>query len=53
MLSAVDGSRKRRHDRPPTDAQRDERVRADLDPDDILRVILGVEPEKDDDAESA
>lgn len=35
----------RRHDRPPTEAQRDERVRVDVDPDDVLRKLLGVDPE--------
>jgi len=42
----------RKHDRPPTDAQRDERVRVDVDPDDVLRKLLGVEPEADTEKES-
>lgn len=38
----------RRH-RAPTEAQRDERVKLDADPDDALRKILGVQTEDDDD----
>jgi hypothetical protein len=44
--------RKRRHDR-LSDAQRDERVKIDADPEDALRALLGVkvpdseEPEKE------
>lgn len=37
-------SRPRRHDRRPSDAQRDERVKVDGDPDDVLRKLLGVKP---------
>lgn len=38
----------RRHDRAPSEAQRDERVRLDIDPDEALKRLLGV---TDDDSE--
>jgi hypothetical protein len=38
---------KHRHDRGPTEAQRDERVRLDIDPDEALKKLLGVDEEED------
>jgi hypothetical protein len=46
-----DGKRIRRHHRPPTEEQRDERVKLDMDPEDALRKLLGV-PVADDDVAS-
>lgn len=39
----------RRHDRAPTEAQRDERVRLEIEPDEALRRLLGVPEEEADD----
>lgn len=44
------GKAKRRHDRRPTERQRDERVKLEIDPDDALRVLLGVPIAADPDA---
>lgn len=42
----------RSHDRAPTEAQRAERVRLDIDPEEALKRLLGVDEEADDDEDS-
>ena len=42
LVTDPDQAKPRRHDRRPTERQRDERVKLEVDPDDALRHLLGV-----------